>query len=108
SEMLRRGEIDEALEHARGQPGDVQSLRDQVQQRMGQPESQAGLTEEERRRMQLLRELSRLQDEQGNLQGRTKDLHQSWRSAVGDEQADEAARKKATAQADALQQALEK
>lgn len=108
SEMLRRGEIDEALEHARGQLGDVQSLRDQVQQRMGQPESQAGLTEEERRRMQLLRELSRLQDEQGNLQGRTKDLHQSWRSAVGDEQADEAARKKATAQADALQQALEK
>jgi hypothetical protein len=107
-DMLRRGEIDEALEQARGQLGDVQSLRDQVQQRMGEVESEAGLTEEERQRMQLLRELSRLQDEQGNLQGRTRDLNQSWRSAVSGDQADETTRKKARAQAQTLRQRLEK
>ena len=107
SDMLQRGDIDEALEHARGQLGDVQSLRDQVQQRMGQPESEAGLSEEERKRMQLLRELSRLQDEQGSLQGKTRELHQAWRNAVSGEAADEATRKKARAQADALREALE-
>jgi hypothetical protein len=108
ADMLRRGEIDEALEQARGQLGDVQSLRDQVQQRMGEAQSQAGLSEEERQRMQLLRELSRLQDEQGSLQGSTRELDRSWRSAVGDERADAPTRKRARAQAEALRESLEK
>jgi hypothetical protein len=107
SEMLRRGEVDEALERARGQLGEVQNLRDEVQQRVGDAEGQAALSEEERKRMQLLRELSRLQDEQATLRSQTRELHETWRASVGDREANAADRRKAEQKAESLLRSLE-
>lgn len=108
-EMLRRGEIDEALEQARGQLGEVQQLRDQVQQRVGEGGAAApALSEEERKRMQLLRELSRLQDEQGTLRSETSRLHEQWRERVADQTADEDRRERAAEQAKELRESLER
>src|SRR5690606_17969139 len=107
--MLRRGEVDEAVEQARGQLGEVQQLRDQVQDRIGEggPASEA-VSEEDRKRMQLLRELSRLQDEEGGLRSQTRKLHEEWREGVKGQAAEEAAKERAARDGKALLEALEK
>lgn len=107
SEMLRRGEVDQALEQARGELGELQGLRDQVQERMGESEAGPELSPEERARMKLLRELSRLQDEQSNLRSQTRKLHERWREAVDERAAEDGEREAAATEAEALQQALE-
>lgn len=108
SEMLRRGELDEALEQAKGQLGDVQQLRDAVQQRAGEGSPEAPeLTEEERKRMELLRELSRVQDEEGNIRAQTKALEKEWRSAVEGRDAKPADATSAAEQAAAIREAIE-
>jgi hypothetical protein len=106
-EMLRRGEVDRALEQARGQLGEVQQLRDQVQQQAGKAGQTAELSEEERQRMQLLRELSRLQDEEGTVRSQTRSLHEKWREGVGEQKADEASRRRAERDAQKIREALE-
>lgn len=107
SEMLRRGEVDQALEQARGELGELQGLRDQVQERMGASEAGPELSPEERARMKLLRELSRLQDEQSNLRSQTRKLHERWREAVDERMAEDGEREAAATEAEALRQALE-
>lgn len=99
-ELLQEGRYGEALERARGELDEIQGLRNAVQQGMSDA-GDARLSPEERKRMELLRRLSRMQDEQGSLRARTRGLHQSWRQAVQDEEAArqlirEAARRAAT------------
>jgi hypothetical protein len=107
SEMLRRGDVDQALEQARGELGEVQGLRDQVQERLGESEAGPELSPEERARMKLLRELSRLQDEQTNLRSQTRKLHERWREAVDERAAEGSEREAVEAEVQDLQQALE-
>nr|WP_323137468.1 DUF4175 family protein [Paraliomyxa miuraensis] len=107
SEMLRRGDVAQALQQARGELGELQGLRDQVQQRLGEEEQAAELSPEERARMRLLRELSRLQDDQTNLRSQTRKLHERWREAVGEQQADASEQEAAGAEAKALRETLE-
>lgn len=99
--MLQRGEVDRALERARGELDDVSRMRDQVQQQAGAGGPASPLSEEERKRIELLRELSRLQDEEGALRNRTAELQRNWREAVADRKASaadaEAARKRGAA-----------
>ncbi|MCA9655420.1 MAG: hypothetical protein KC501_36230, partial [Myxococcales bacterium] len=107
SELLRRGDVEQALEQARGQLGEVQGLRDQVQQRLGEDEEAAELSEEERARMKLLRELSKLQDEQTSLRSQTRRLHEHWREGVAEREADPEQRAEASREAQAIEEALE-
>jgi hypothetical protein len=107
SEMLRRGEVAQALEQARGELGELQGLRDQVQETMGSSEEGPELSPEERARMKLLRELSRLQDEQSNLRSQTRKLHERWRDAVNERMAESSEREAAATEAEALRKALE-
>lgn len=107
SEMLRRGEVGQALERARGELGELQGLRDQVQERMGEREAGPELSAEERARMKLLRELSRLQDEQSNLRSQTRKLHERWRETVDDRLAEVTEREAAATEAEALREALD-
>jgi hypothetical protein len=85
-ELVQEGRFDDALQRARGELDEIQGLRNAVQQGMGDP-GNARLSPEEKKRMELLRRLSRIQDEQGSLRARTRGLHQSWREAVQDEKA---------------------
>lgn len=108
SEMLRQGKTDEALEAAKGQLGDVQQLRDAVQEKLGQPQGEApALSEEERQRMELLRELSRLQDEESSVRSKTRELEEAYRAKVEDQAADEADRTAAGKQAKTLRESLD-
>lgn len=107
SEMLRRGEVDQALEQARGELGELQGLRDQVQEKMGESEAGPELSPESQARMKLLRELSRLQDEQTNLRSQTRKLHERWRDAVDERMAEDGEREAAATEVAALREALE-
>lgn len=107
SEMLRRGDVDQALERARGELGELQGLRDQVQERLGESEEGPDVSPEERARMKLLRELSRLQDEQTNLRSQTRKLHESWREAVSEQEAEASEREAARTEAEGLMEALD-
>lgn len=107
SELLRRGDLEQALQQAREQLGEVQGLRDDVQERLGDEQERPELSEEERARMKLLRELSRLQDEQTNLRSQTRKLHESWREEVKDQAAAEANRERAQREAEELGKALD-
>jgi len=107
SDMLARGDVDKALQQAQEQLGEIQGLRDQVQQRLGEAGPGPELSEEEKKRMKLLRELSRLQDDQGSLKGRTGTLHEHWREAVGKTEPTDDDRKTAGERAKAMQEALE-
>ncbi|MEM7158943.1 MAG: DUF4175 family protein [Myxococcota bacterium] len=107
TDMLEAGNVDAALEQARGQLGEVQGLRDEVQKRLGEDEETASLSPEERARMKLLRELSKLQDEQTNLRSQTRKLHERWREGVAAQSADEDDRETATTESKALREALD-
>ncbi|MBC8067991.1 MAG: hypothetical protein IAG13_06620, partial [Deltaproteobacteria bacterium] len=105
--MLQRGEVDRALEQARGELDEVQRMRDQVQERAGTPEAAGPLTEEERQRIALLRELSRLQDEEATLRGTTTELQRAWREKVAGRDAEPDAARSAERKAQALQETIE-
>jgi len=106
--MLQRGEVDRALEQARGQLDEVQRLRDQVQERAGETGAGAPeLSEEERQRIALLRELSRLQDEEAALRSQTQKLHRTWRDAVADRSAEASDAESVRRKAEALREQLE-
>lgn len=107
AQMLERGDVDQALQQAQEQLGEIQGLRDQVQQRLGEEGEGPELSEEEKKRMRLLRELSRLQDDEGTLRGRTKSMHERWRDAVADQASTEDDRTAATERSEALQTLLE-
>ncbi|MBK9754918.1 MAG: hypothetical protein IPO88_15740 [Nannocystis sp.] len=79
-EQLRRGDVDGALDQARDGLEELKKLRDDVQQRRGdQPNRAASMTPQERARMELMRELSRIQDDEVGLRSETRDLHRAWR-----------------------------
>jgi hypothetical protein len=107
-EMLERGEVDEALERARGDLDEVEGLRDEVQDRLGDATEAPQLSEEERTRMKLLRELSKLQDDESTLRAETRRKHESWREAVREQTASpsdlESARKSAASLSEALEE----
>ena len=106
-DMLERGDVDQALQRAQQQLGEIQGVRDQVQQRLGESGPGPELSEEEKKRMQLLRELSRMQDDEGSLRTRSKNLHERWREAVSEQGSEQADREAAGERADALGEALE-
>ena len=108
SEMLRQGKTDEALEAAKGQLGEVQQLRDAVQDKLGQPQGETpAMSEEERQRMELLRELSRLQDEESSVRTQTRALEEAYREGVEGQSADDATKQAAGEQAQSLRESLE-
>lgn len=105
-EQLARGDVEGALEQARAQLDEIRSLREQVQQQGSESEAPA-LSEEDRQRMKMLRELSRLQDEQTGMRGETRRLREQWRDAVGDQSAEQRAVEQAGEQAKQLREAIE-
>lgn len=105
-EQLRRGDVDGALEQAREGLEAIRNMREQVQKNAAEPDAPQ-LSEEERQRMKMLRELSRLQDEQTGLRSETRRLREKWRESVGQQQADERATKRAKQQAEELREELE-
>jgi hypothetical protein len=102
-EQLRGANLGQMLDQPGGAMQRAQELRDELDRMRGQVQGRAAenpqMSEEDRQRMQLLRELGRLKDEQKTLQGETRQLHQAWREAVADQDAEgtakdaEAARK---------------
>ncbi len=114
-EVLRRMQqqegmsLDQRLERERQQLQELQGLHDQVQNRLG-----AGgpggpqLSEEDRARMKLLRELSRLQDEQTALRSATRRLDERWRASVRDQEATRGEALRAGNAARSLKKALKK
>jgi hypothetical protein len=104
-EQLRSGNIDGALQQAREQLDSIRSLRDRMQQTGAQQEGPA-LSEEDRQRMKMLRELSRLQDEQTGLRSETRRLEQQWREAVDGQQPDAQTREQTREQAKQLRERL--
>lgn len=108
--MLEQGEVEHAIDRARDELGELQNLRDQVQRSLSQSDEgpPEALSEEEQQRMQLLRELSRLQDEEAGLRGLTRDLHETWRDVAAQDIAAPAAREKAENGAKAIRSDLER
>lgn len=104
-ERLRRGDVEGALEQARDGLDAITKMRAQVQQKGA--ESPIALSEEDRKRMKMLRELGRLQDEETGLRGDTKALREQWREAVGDRQATPDATKQAGQDAAKLREDLD-
>jgi hypothetical protein len=105
-ERLRRGDVDGALERARERLGELRGLRDSVQQRLANAPS-AQLSPQERARIKLLRELSRLQDNERGIEGESRGVHQTWRDAVGDRELDGSEAEAIRATASQLQRKLE-
>jgi DNA repair ATPase RecN len=105
-ERLKRGDVDGALEQAREGLDAIRQLRDQVQQ-SGEEQPTTALSEEDRKRMKMLRELSRLQDEETGLRGETRRLREQWRDAVGQRRAEDEAVERTRAQANELRSGLE-
>ena len=56
---------------------------------IGNPSIHDASSEEDRARMMMLRELSRLQDDQRGLEQRTRGIHERWREAIAGQEADE-------------------
>jgi len=105
--MLDRGEVDRALERARGELDDVAQMRDRVQQQAGAGGPANPLSEEERKRIELLRELSRIQDEEGTLRNRTAELQKKWRDAVDEQVATKEQAESARKRGEALREMLD-
>lgn len=104
-QRLDRGDVSGALEEERQRLEELRRMRGEVQRGAEQMMEEARLSPEEKARMTLLRELSRLQDEQAELRAESKALHQQWRDAV-DERA--ASRAKDTGEAaKSLRESLE-
>lgn len=104
-EQLRQGNVDGALERARGALQEIRKLRDGVQKKMA--DDVPTLSPEERARIELMRELSRMQDEETGMRSESRALHEQWRAQAKDRALDEATTKQAAKQAAALSKALD-
>ncbi len=102
-EQLRRGDVDGALQQARDALSEIQKLRDDVQGKLADT-PQAQLSPEEQARLDLLRELSRIQDAQTGVKGHSRELHQQQRASQADLQVGE---KQATSLAKQVEKLLE-
>ena len=90
-EQLRQGNVDGALEQARGALQEIRKLRDGVQKKMA--DDAPTLSPEERARIELMRELSRMQDEETGMRSESRALHEQWRAQAKDRALDEATAK---------------
>jgi hypothetical protein len=105
-EQLKQGNVDGALEQARGALDELRKLRNGVQERMANaPGGQ--MTPEEKARLELMRELSRLQDEETGLRSESRGLHEQWRKQAQARALEQATAKQAAKQAAALSKQLE-
>ena len=108
SEQLRQGDVDGALQQARGALDELRTLRDSVQQRIGDnARATEGMTPQERARMELMRGLSRLQDDEVGLRSETRALHQEWRKQAEAQAIDPKTAKNLAQKAAALRKDLE-
>lgn len=105
-EQLRQGDVDGALDRARGVLDELRKLRTGVQDRMASGPA-AAMTPEERARMELMREISRIQDEETGLRGESRALHEQWRKQAQARTLDEATAQQAARQAAAMSKALD-
>jgi uncharacterized protein (UPF0147 family) len=107
-EQLRRGDVDGALDQARDALDELRNLRDDVQQRLADTgRDDVPLSPQERARMETMRELSRLQDDEVGLRSDTRALHQHWRSQAERQPLDPTIAKKVAQKAAALRKDLE-
>ncbi len=107
-EQLRRGDVDGALDQARDGLEELKKLRDDVQQRRSdQPERAAAMTPQERARMELMRELSRIQDDEVGLRSETRDLHRAWRQQAQTQPLDAGLARKVAQKAASLRKELD-
>jgi hypothetical protein len=107
-EQLRQGDVDGALDQARGALDELRQLREGVQQRLAEnPRASERMTPQERARMELMRELSRLQDEEVGLRSDTRGLHQQWRAQAEATPIDPATARKLAQKAAALRKQLD-
>jgi hypothetical protein len=107
-EQLRRGDVDGALDQARDALDELRNLRDSVQQRLADARpDDVPLSPKERARMEMMRELSRIQDEEVGLRSDTRTLHQKWRGEAERLRLDPATAKKAAQKAAALRKELD-
>lgn len=80
-QRLAEGDIDGALEQAREGLKSSESLRESIAQRMqSAPQSKDRMSPEARQRMELLRQLSQLQDDQKGIQAETKPWLSQWKN----------------------------
>lgn len=84
---LQQGDVEGALQQAREGQSQMRGIQDAVQERLAVP-GEGAMSQEEKQRIEMLRALSRLQDEVGSLRDTTKSAHESWRSGVADDPAD--------------------
>lgn len=107
-EQLRRGDLDGALDQARGALDELRNLRDSVQQRLasGTPQDNQ-ISPKDRARMEMMRELSRLQDDEVGLRSDTRALHQQWRKQAEQQQLDPAIARRTAQRAAALRKELD-
>jgi hypothetical protein len=107
SEQLRQGDVDGALEQARGALDELRTC-ETVQQRIADNARAAeGMTPQERARMELMRELSRLQDDEVGLRSETRALHQEWRKQAEAQAIDPKTAKNLAQKAAALRKELD-
>lgn len=106
-EQLRQGDVGGALEQARSGLDELRRLRDGVQQKMLDGRPGGEMSPEERARVELMRELSRLQDEETGLRSESRALHEQWRAQAKERPLDEATARQAAKQAASIAKALE-
>lgn len=107
AEQLRQGDVDGALDRARGVLDELRQLRSGVQDRMAAGPGAASMTPEERARMELMREISRIQDEETGLRGESRALHEQWRKQAQTRTLDSDTAQQAAKQAAAMSKALD-
>ncbi len=83
-EQLRRGDIDGAIARAKERLNELRGLREEVQDRLADA-PEANVSPQERARLKLLRELSRLQDGERGVEGESRGAHQEWRERIAEE-----------------------
>ncbi|MCA9634984.1 MAG: protein kinase [Myxococcales bacterium] len=105
-ESLRRGDVDGALERARERLEELRGLRDSVQERLANAPSEQ-LSPQERARLVLLRELSRLQDTERGIEGESRTIHERWRAQVSQQALDDADATALKKRAEGLRESIE-
>lgn len=83
-EQLRRGDVNGAIAQAKERLRELRGLREEVQDRLADA-PEANVSPQERARLKLLRELSRLQDGERGVEGESRGAHQEWREKIAEE-----------------------
>ncbi|MEZ4454368.1 MAG: hypothetical protein R3B09_33255, partial [Nannocystaceae bacterium] len=105
-ERLRQGNVDGAIERAKALLDEIRELRDTVQDRLASAPAER-MSPQERARMRLLRELSRLQDEERGVQSATQSIYQEWRASVAERELEERDAEAIAKEARALRKRIE-